>query len=165
MVAEPPPDPRRLSPFTVGDWLAEPKACRLSRGEAAVKLRPQLMDLLVCLSRRAGDIVLKEEIQAEVWASQYMAESGLSRCVAELRQAMADDARTPRIIETIPKRGYRLVASVGRDEPARAPAAPPAAAMPVPRPAERERFPYRPLEAAVLALGVFLREHVRLMVR
>ncbi len=112
MDPEPAPDPRRLDPFTVGDWLAEPKACRLSRGDVVVKLRPQLMDLLVCLARRAGEIVLKDEILAEVWASQYIAESGLSRCVAELRQSLGDEAHEPRFIETIPKRGYRLLAPV-----------------------------------------------------
>lgn len=112
MAADPLPDTRRFDPFTVGGWLAEPRACRLSRGDTTVKLRPQLMDLLVCLARRPGDIVLKDEILAEVWASQYIAESGLSRCVAELRQHLGDDAHGPHFIETIPKRGYRLVAPV-----------------------------------------------------
>lgn len=77
-----------------------------------VKLRPQLADLLVCLARRAGEIVLKDEILAEVWPGQYIAESGLSRCVAELRQILQDDAQQPRFIETVTKRGYRLVAPV-----------------------------------------------------
>jgi DNA-binding winged helix-turn-helix (wHTH) protein/tetratricopeptide (TPR) repeat protein len=107
-----PAEARHLRPFTVGGWRVEPKACRLARAETTVRLRPQLMDLLVCLARRAGDIVLKEEILAEVWAAQYIAESGLSRCIAELRQALGDDAHVPRFIETIPKRGYRLVADV-----------------------------------------------------
>ncbi len=102
----------RLGPFTVGDWFVEPKACRLSRGESVLKVRPQLIDLLLCLARRRGEIVLKEEIQAEVWAAAFIAESGLSRCVAELRQLLQDDAQHPRFIETIPKRGYRLIAPV-----------------------------------------------------
>ena len=106
------PEVSHLTPFTVGDWLVEPKACRVSRGDTVVKLRPQLMDLLVCLSRRAGEIVLKDEILAAVWPGQYIAESGLSRCVAELRQSLHDDAHVPRIIETFPKRGYRLIAPV-----------------------------------------------------
>jgi DNA-binding winged helix-turn-helix (wHTH) protein len=76
---------RRLTSFTVGDWLVEPKACRLSRGDTVEKLRPQLVDVLVCLATRAGEIVLKDEILAEVWSGQFIAESGLSRCVAELR--------------------------------------------------------------------------------
>lgn len=47
------PSVPRLIPFTVGDWLVEPKACRVSRGDTVAKLRPQLADLLVCLARRA----------------------------------------------------------------------------------------------------------------
>lgn len=112
MASGAPPDVPRLASFTVGDWLVEPKACHVSRGGTVVKLRPQLVDLLVCLARRPGAIVLRDEILAEVWPGQYIAESGLSRCVAELRQVLKDDAQEPRFIETFPKRGYRLVAPV-----------------------------------------------------
>jgi DNA-binding winged helix-turn-helix (wHTH) protein/tetratricopeptide (TPR) repeat protein len=106
------PDVSRLAPFTVGDWLVDPKTCRLSRGDTVVKLRPQLVDLLICLAGRAGEVVLKDEILAEVWSEQYIAESGFSRCVAELRQSLEDDPQQPRFIETFPKRGYRLIAPV-----------------------------------------------------
>ena len=99
-------------PFRVGPWLVEPKACLLTSADSIIKLRPQLVDLLVCLARRAGEIVLKEEILAEVWAGQFVAESALSRCIAELRQTLGDEAQAPRYIETITKRGYRLVAPV-----------------------------------------------------
>ncbi len=107
-----PPPAARLPSFTVGDWLVEPKACQISRGDTVEKLRPQLVDLLVCLARRPGEIVLKEEILAEVWSAQFIAESGLSRCIAELRQLLRDDAHAPRYIETVLKRGYRLIAPV-----------------------------------------------------
>ena len=112
MATEPGPGTSRLRPFTLGDWIVDPKACHLSRPGTVVKLRPQLVDVLVCLARRAGEIVLKDEILAEVWPGQYIADSGLSRCIAELRQILKDDAQAPRFIETIPKRGYRLVAAV-----------------------------------------------------
>lgn len=112
MPLSPAPDVPRLSPFKVGDWLIEPKPCHATHGDTVVKLRPQLVDVLVCLARRAGKIVLKDEILAEVWSGQFVAESGLSRCIAELRQVLHDDAQGPRYIETIPKRGYRLVAPV-----------------------------------------------------
>ena len=112
MTSDTPPPAARLVAFTVGDWLVEPRACQLSRGDTVEKLRPQLVDLLVCLARRSGAIVLKDEILAEVWPGQFIAESGLSRCVAELRQVLQDDAQRPRFIETILKRGYRLIAPV-----------------------------------------------------
>jgi DNA-binding winged helix-turn-helix (wHTH) protein len=51
MTSDTPPPAARLASFTVGDWLAEPRACQLSRGDTVEKLRPQLVDLLVCLAR------------------------------------------------------------------------------------------------------------------
>ncbi len=109
---EPLPRPALPEDFRVGDWLAQPSLDRLSRGETRVHLRPQLTDLLLLLARHAGRPVSRELILKEVWGSQYVGESGLTRCITELRQALDDDARQPRIIETIPKRGYRLLAPV-----------------------------------------------------
>jgi DNA-binding winged helix-turn-helix (wHTH) protein len=54
----------------------------------------------------------KEELVAEVWEGRWIAQSALSRCVAELRAALGDDAQHPRVIETITKRGYRVIAEV-----------------------------------------------------
>jgi DNA-binding winged helix-turn-helix (wHTH) protein len=54
----------------------------------------------------------KDELVADVWDARWIADSALSRCVAELRAAIGDDARQPRVIQTITKRGYRLIAPV-----------------------------------------------------
>jgi eukaryotic-like serine/threonine-protein kinase len=118
MNSDTPSPAAHLASFSVGDWLVEPRACLASRETTTVKLRPQLIDLLLCLARKPGEIVLKDEILAEVWPGQYIAESGLSRCIAELRQLLQDDAQQPRYIETIPKRGYRLIAPVAMAHPA-----------------------------------------------
>ncbi|MCX6997919.1 MAG: winged helix-turn-helix domain-containing protein, partial [Kiritimatiellaeota bacterium] len=56
--------------------------------------------------------VTKDQILDDVWHQRFVAESVLSRSVADLRQLLDDDAEQPRVIETIPKRGYRLVAAV-----------------------------------------------------
>ncbi|HEY3382509.1 MAG TPA: winged helix-turn-helix domain-containing protein [Vicinamibacterales bacterium] len=84
----------------------------MSVGDAVTRLRPQLIDLLVCLASRAGQTVSKDEILETVWPGQFIAESGLTRCVAELRQVFGDAPQDSRVIETIPKRGYRLIAPV-----------------------------------------------------
>jgi DNA-binding winged helix-turn-helix (wHTH) protein len=98
--------------FALGDWLIQPTAGRICRGETLIRLRPQLVDLLACLAGRAGRTVSKREILDAVWPGLHIADSGLARCVAELRQALGDVAQEPRYIETIRKRGYRLVAPV-----------------------------------------------------
>lgn len=141
-----PPDVARFASFTVGDWLVDPKACLVSRGQTTEKLRPQLAELLLCLARRPGQIVLKEEILAEVWPGQFIAESGLSRCVAELRQLLQDDAQQPRFIETIPKRGYRLIAPVAWLDEAPSPEADAAAteAAPLAAGSARPTAPHAP---------------------
>lgn len=100
--------------FRLGDWHVEPALGRASRDGQAVHLRAKVMDLLVCLARRPGDVISKDELLAEVWKTEFVTESALTRVITELRQAFGDDADHPRIIETIPKRGYRLIAPVGR---------------------------------------------------
>src|ERR1700757_5210880 len=70
------------------------------------------MEVLVCLSRRAGEPVTKEELLQAVWRDTFVTDDVLKRSVSELRRVFEDDARESRIIETIPKRGYRLLAVV-----------------------------------------------------
>ncbi|RPJ81152.1 MAG: transcriptional regulator, partial [Acidobacteria bacterium] len=103
--------------FSLGDWLVEPSLNRLTRADEVRHLRSRLMDLLVYLAQHAGRVVTKDQLLEDVWHQRFVAESVLSRSVAELRQLLGDEARHPRVIETIPKRGYRLVATVA--EPAR----------------------------------------------
>jgi DNA-binding winged helix-turn-helix (wHTH) protein len=100
--------------FRVDGWLVEPSRNRLVRGSTAIHVRPQLIDVLTCLAARPGQVVSKARLLSEVWSDRYVAETGVSRCMAELRQVLEDDAKQPRIIETIPKRGYRLIAPVVR---------------------------------------------------
>jgi hypothetical protein len=89
------------------------------------------MDVLAFLGQHQGEVVSKDEIIAAVWARQYMAESVLTRSIAELRRVLGDDAAKPRYIETVTKRGYRLVATVEYSEaPAAAPPKEPAPCVP-----------------------------------
>ena len=107
--------PERLefaADFRVGEWLVEPSLDRLSRDGTVLRLRPQLIDMLVLLAQHAGRTISKEAILAKVWDGQHVAESGMTRCIAEIRQVLGDDARDPKMVQTIPKRGYRLVAPV-----------------------------------------------------
>lgn len=106
------PPAEHVPDFRVGEWLAEPALNCVSSGERVQRMRPQLMDVLVCLARHHGRVVLKEELLAEVWPDRNITESGLVRCIAELRQLLGDDPRKPAYIETISKRGYRLIAAV-----------------------------------------------------
>ena len=96
----------------VGDWLVQPSLDRISCAGRTVHLRPKLMDVLVHLAEHAGEVLPKDDIIAAVWEQKFLAESVLTRSITELRHALGDDLETPRYIETITKRGYRLLAPV-----------------------------------------------------
>ncbi len=96
----------------LGDWVVQPSLNRIRRGEVTVHLRPKLMDILMFLAGHPGDVVPQQSIIEAVWARPFLAESVLTRCVAELRDVLGDDVSAPRYIETITKRGYRLIAPV-----------------------------------------------------
>ena len=98
--------------FRLDVWTAEPSLNRLSRHGVAIRVEPKVMDVLSELAAHAGKAVPKEEIIRAVWGREHLAESILTRAVAELRRHLEDDAHAPRFIETIPKRGYRLIAPV-----------------------------------------------------
>ena len=100
------------SDFRVGAWLVEPGLNVISRDGTTVRLQPKVMQVLVCLAERAGEPVLKEKLLQEVWPDTFVTEDVLKRSISELRRVFEDDAREPRIIQTISKRGYRLVAPV-----------------------------------------------------
>ncbi|HSN55333.1 MAG TPA: winged helix-turn-helix domain-containing protein, partial [Candidatus Sulfomarinibacteraceae bacterium] len=97
-------------PFRLGVWLVEPRLNRLTRGEESIQIELKMMDVLVCLAERAGELVTRREITDTVWATEFITEKTLTRAVAELRRTLGDDAKQPRYIETIHRRGYRLIA-------------------------------------------------------
>jgi Tol biopolymer transport system component/DNA-binding winged helix-turn-helix (wHTH) protein len=125
------------APFVVGEWRVEPalnRVTRLERGASPGRLTPKAMEVLVVLAARAGELVTREEVLEKVWPDVHVQEEVLTRAIADLRKALDDDRREPRYIETIPKRGYRLVAPL----------------RPVSRPARR----LLPLRAILLATSV-----------
>jgi TolB-like protein/DNA-binding winged helix-turn-helix (wHTH) protein len=98
--------------FRLGGWLVQPSQCRLTRGGRTVQVRAKVMDLLSYLASRQGEVVSKDQLLDAVWESLAVSESALTHTVAELRQAIGDTAEAPQLIETIPKRGYRLIGEV-----------------------------------------------------
>ncbi|MEE4271435.1 MAG: winged helix-turn-helix domain-containing protein [Thermoanaerobaculales bacterium] len=101
--------------FRVGDWFVDPSLNRATSGGETVQLAHKAMNVLLCLAARAGEVVSKNELTDAVWQTEFVSENTLTRRIAELRDALGDDARNPRYIETIPKHGYRLIAEVAPD--------------------------------------------------
>jgi len=102
-------------PFVLGEWCVEPslnQLTRLARGSASQRITPKAMEVLLVLVSRGGELVTREELLASVWSDVHVQEEVLTRAVADLRKALDDDRKDPRYIETIPKRGYRVIAAV-----------------------------------------------------
>lgn len=124
-------------PFQLGDWRVDAPGNRLQRGEELRPLRHKAMALLVLLARHAGQTVPREQIVAEIWAgNQWVANKAINNAVWTIRQTLGDDPESPRYLQTIAKKGYRLIAEVRPIAPAPGPvpgaSPPPATAAPGP---------------------------------
>jgi TolB-like protein/tetratricopeptide (TPR) repeat protein len=69
--------------------------------------------VLVCLAEHAGETVSKDQLLRRVWGDTFVTDDVLTRCVSELRKVLEDDPKEPKVIQTIPRKGYRLVPQVG----------------------------------------------------
>lgn len=103
-----PPD-EAFDRLRLGDWEAHRTSGELRLPSGTERLEPRVMDLLFLLGERPGEVFAREEILARLWPDVAVTEDALARTVFKLRKALGDDAKTPRYIETLPKRGYRLI--------------------------------------------------------
>ena len=93
---------------------------QLWRGDQAINLRRKTFDVLLYLVDHPGRLVTKAALLDAVWAGVMVSDSMPATCVAELRRALGDEAKTPRFIETVHGRGYRFMAKVTSDAVAEA---------------------------------------------
>ena len=109
--------------FRLASWLVQPSLNTVSRNGTTVQLEPKVMSVLVRLAEHPGEPLSKEALLKTVWPDTFVGEGVLTRSVFELRRVFEDDAKEPRVIQTIAKRGYRLVAPVVPMNANRTPAA------------------------------------------
>jgi len=131
--------------YQLADWLVDPATNRLHRGRAEKKVESRVMAVLDYLAQRPGEVVTREELERAVWGSTVVGYDALTRCIASLRKLLGDDLRQPRYIETIAKKGYRLVAQVS---------AAPAGSIGADTGGRRAWYQVTWLQAAVLAVAV-----------
>lgn len=109
------PEPRALTQswledgFVLAGARVEPRVLRFEADGSSVSLEPKVMAVLVTLASRAGEVVPRDELREIGWGDAYAAEEGLRRAVMILRRRFGDDPRSPRLIQTIPRVGYRLL--------------------------------------------------------
>ena len=98
--------------FIVGDWLVRPELNRIERAGQQVHVKPKSMAVLIELAGAERAVVSRNDLMEAVWPGMAVTDDVLTQCVVELRKAFGDDAKAPQYIETIPRRGLRLTASV-----------------------------------------------------
>jgi TolB-like protein len=102
-----------------GRFRLEPRGGLMS-GDRNVRLTPKALALLSFMAARPGEVITKEELFGAVWPEVTVGDAALVTCIQELRRALGDDARRPRYIETLHRRGYRFVGKLAERLPAAA---------------------------------------------
>src|ERR1700683_4107162 len=100
------------SAVQIGEWIAHPALDCISRGTETQKLEPRAMRLLLCLAESAGAVVSVDRLRAEVWTDVVVGSASVYQAVSQLRKNLGDLDPNPTYIVTVPRKGYRLIASV-----------------------------------------------------
>lgn len=96
----------------MGDWVVRPKRRLIERGDQSTQVKPKSMSVFECLAAAQGEPVSRNDLFDVVWPNAEVSDEVLTKCIVELRKAFGDSARDARVIETIPKLGFRLVLPV-----------------------------------------------------
>jgi len=96
----------------VGDWTVEPNLNQFSRPGQTARVEPKVMSVLVHLANRPGEVVTREALLSAIWPTVVVGDDSLSQAINKLRRALEDDPEKPAYIQTVTKKGYRLVAAV-----------------------------------------------------
>jgi len=117
----------------IGDWSVNPASGQISREGQSIRVEARTMRLLICLAERAGEVVSIDDLLEQVWSGVIVTPDSVYQAVALLRRLLGDDPRQPTYIATVPRLGYRMVASVSPG------VAPVAAPLPAAEPTESTR--------------------------
>ncbi len=98
--------------FRFGAFQLDLPAARLWCGEVALCLTPKAFDVLHYLVAHPGELVTKDELWRAVWPNVIVTDAALTVCMSEVRKALGDEAKAPRYIATVHRRGYRFIAPV-----------------------------------------------------
>jgi TolB-like protein/DNA-binding winged helix-turn-helix (wHTH) protein/Flp pilus assembly protein TadD len=106
-----------------GVFEVDPRTGELRKHGRRINLQEQPLRVLCLLLARPGELVTREELRLTLWGADHFVdfEHGLNKAISKLREALGDDRETPRYIETLPRRGYRLIAPTTGAQPSSAP--------------------------------------------
>ena len=96
-------------PFRIGETVVLPASNELLKSGKTIRVEPRLIRILCCLARSPGESVARTELLNSAWGDGAGTDESLTQAISHLRRLLGDSARNPRTIQTLPKRGYRLV--------------------------------------------------------
>src|SRR6187455_3472992 len=102
--------------YEFGDIRVDVARFQVTRAGEVLELEPKALAVLIFLIERRDRLVLKEEILDGVWRDTFVTPNALTRVIAQLRKALGDDAQEARVIETVPRKGYRFLPAVSVSE-------------------------------------------------
>lgn len=98
--------------FTIGEWEILPGQGVLRRGTHEERPEPKVLDVLLSLATRDGNLTTRDDLVEDVWGGRPVGDEPINRCLSQLRGHLGDRERPHRYIETLQKRGYRLMQPV-----------------------------------------------------
>jgi TolB-like protein/DNA-binding winged helix-turn-helix (wHTH) protein len=96
----------------IGSWRVNPASGQISREGETVRVEARTMRLLICLAERAGQVVSIDDLLEHVWAGVIVTPDSVYQAITSLRRLLGDDPKQPVYIATVPRLGYRMVATV-----------------------------------------------------
>jgi transcriptional activator of cad operon len=96
----------------IGDWCVNPVSGQISRDGETARPEVRTMRLLLCLAEHAGEVLSIDDLLNQVWPGVNVSPDSVYQAVASLRRLLGDDPKQPTYIETVPRLGYRMVATV-----------------------------------------------------
>src|SRR5689334_3240408 len=97
--------------FRLGALLVSPSTREVARGELREMLEPRVMQVLVALHQANGQVVSRDELIARCWEGRVVGEDAINRAIGRLRRLSEVDREASFVVETIPRVGFRLIAS------------------------------------------------------
>ncbi|MBX7150951.1 winged helix-turn-helix domain-containing protein [bacterium] len=104
--------PAKKSIYIVDAWVIKPELNIIITGDSSVRVEPKAMDVLVYMLDRPGETVTREEFFQVIWKDSFVTENTLNQIISKLRKIFNDETAQPRVIETVSKKGYRIIAAV-----------------------------------------------------
>lgn len=102
--------------YQIADWVVNPYTLEVSKGKEKIKVQNKVIQVLITLIEANGYVVSKEKLYEKVWPDTIVTDNSLNKAISELRKIFNDSRVGPRFIETIPNKGYRIIADIKKIE-------------------------------------------------